>query len=135
MEAVSKGAYLVGGHVIGVTAPSLFPWRSGANPYVTELIEADNLTHRIGILMELAVATIALPGSIGTATELMVAWNMNQTAKRGGGPPLPTVAVGEQWSVVIEMLAREINADATDIKLVATTNEAIDWVMVALEIH
>ena len=34
MEAVSKGASAARGHVIGITAPSVFPGRQGANPFV-----------------------------------------------------------------------------------------------------
>ena len=41
MEAASKGAAEAGGHVIGVTSPSQFPGRLGANRYVKEIIEAD----------------------------------------------------------------------------------------------
>ena len=38
MEAVSAGAAGVGARVIGVTAPSLFPTRSGGNRFLTEEI-------------------------------------------------------------------------------------------------
>ena len=49
MEAVSKGASEASGHVIGVTAPPLFPGRHGANAYVAELIETEGLAKRIGV--------------------------------------------------------------------------------------
>ena len=68
MEAASKGAAESGGHVIGVTVPTIFPTRSGANPYVRETIEAESLTDRLSRMFDIADGTIALPGSIGTAT-------------------------------------------------------------------
>ncbi len=61
MEAVSLGASTAGGRVIGVTVPTLFPDRSGANSYVDELIEAPTLSSRIDILMQRADTTITLP--------------------------------------------------------------------------
>ena len=44
MEAVSRGAAEANGSIIGVTVPSLFPNRSGANGYVTNEVVASSLT-------------------------------------------------------------------------------------------
>lgn len=129
MEAVSKGAAEAGGEVVGVTAPSLFPGRSGANPYVTELVEADGLLTRIGTMIERAGGVIALPGSIGTATELLVAWNHNYLANRGAGNVKPTAAVGEGWKLVARALADGAGTEDGDIHLVGTADEAVNWVL------
>lgn len=132
MEAVSKGAADEGGHVIGVTAPSLFPGRTGANHYVSELIEADDLVMRIGTMVDRADGAIALPGSIGTATELVVAWNHNYISRRNGRPMLPTAAVGDGWRVVSAALMAEVGAEPGDIHLVDTAEDAVAWVLGAL---
>ncbi|NIA25497.1 MAG: DNA-binding protein, partial [Gammaproteobacteria bacterium] len=43
MEAVSQGARSVGGPVVGVTAPDVFPGRAGVNEYVTDEQPAETL--------------------------------------------------------------------------------------------
>jgi len=129
MEAVSKGASEAGGHVIGVTVPSLFPGRQGANPYVSELIEAENLADRIGRMMNWANGAVALPGSIGTAVELLVAWNINDIVRRNGGTSVPTVAVGPGWASVTAILAEETSAVPTDIHLAIDSQSALDWLL------
>ncbi len=101
MEAVSRGAAGAGGHVVAVTAPAVFPERSGANRWVGEERQARSITERIHLLIEPAAATIALPGSIGTFTELVSAWNVAYLAARNGGRPLPVVAVGPEWADLV----------------------------------
>jgi len=112
MEAVSKGAADASGHVIGVTAPQLFPGRHGSNPYVAELIEAEGLAGRIGVMMERAAGAIALPGSIGTATELLIAWNVNHIVRQ-----------------VAETLVTEVGAFPGDVHLVGTPDKGVDWIL------
>lgn len=135
MEAASKGASLGGGHVIGVTAGRLFRGRSAANPYVTEELTASTLSERIGILTELAHGAIVLPGSIGTAAELVLSWNMNQVVRVHGGRRMPTVAVGEEWREVSAVLTRAIGASPGDVHTVDTTDEAVDWLLAQPEIQ
>ena len=135
MEAVSKGAALAGGRVIGVTAAELFRDRSGANTYVTEEIPSKTLTDRIGILTELASGAIALPGSIGTAAELVVAWNMHHIARLSGGSRKPTAAVGNGWRQVSLLFADGIGAFMGDIEWVDTADQAVDWLLQQPEIH
>lgn len=133
MEAVSKGAVEAGGHTIGVTAPPVFPGRHAANPFVSEVIEAPTLADRIGTMMARASATIALPGSVGTAAELLLAWNTNHVARRNGGVSIPTVAVGPEWAAVAGVLVTQIGAYAGDIHLVASWEEAVGWILGMLE--
>lgn len=129
MEAVSKGASESGGHVIGVTAPPLFPGRPGENPYVEELIEAEGLANRIGIMMDRAAGTMALPGSIGTATEFLIAWNVNHIARRNGGRHVPTVAIGGGWRSVADALVSAIDAFPDDVHLADTSDAALEWIL------
>lgn len=110
MDAVSRGAAEAGGRVIGVTAPKLFPRRPGANAFVTEEIPADTLNRRIDCMLTMSAATIALGGSIGTFTELMVAWNDAYIAGLSGTPK-PVIAVGSEWSELIAMLGERLDTD------------------------
>jgi hypothetical protein len=132
MEAVSKGASEAGGHVVGITAPTLFPDRHGANQYVNELIEATGLADRIGRMIDRADGTLALPGSIGTAAELLVAWNINNIARRMGGASIPTTAIGGSWAAVATGLSREVNAVPSDIHLATDVGSGLDWLITQL---
>jgi uncharacterized protein (TIGR00725 family) len=129
MEAVSLGASRVGGEVIGVTAPNLFAHRTGANRHVTREIEAVTLTERIQILTDLAAGALVLPGSIGTAAELVIVWNLNHIARTNGTERLPTVAVGRVWSGLRDLLVTGSGADGEDIHLAAGCEEALIWLL------
>jgi uncharacterized protein (TIGR00730 family) len=135
MEAASKGAADAGGHVIGVTAPGLFTRRTGSNRHVSHEIEAKTLTERIGILTELSDAAIVLPGSIGTAAELVTAWNLNHIARRNGGLRLPTVAVGKKWRELWRLMTERLDAHGDDIHVVDSIDEAVTWLLVQPEIR
>jgi uncharacterized protein (TIGR00725 family) len=134
MEAACRGANLASGEAIGVTAPSLFSTRSGANPYVTREIEAETLPERIGILTSLAGGAIVLPGSIGTAAELVVAWNLNHVGRRNGGKRFPTVAVGSAWLQFCELLTGALGAFEEDVHTVETAGAGIDWLLAQPEV-
>lgn len=129
MEAASKGAAEVGGRVVGVTAAGLFRSRSGANPHVSHEIAASSITERIGIFTDLAAGAVVLPGSIGTAAELVVAWNINHVVRRHGGTRFPTVAVGEEWRDFHDLLAGPLGADGDDVHVTDTTDQALDWLL------
>jgi len=96
MEAVSRGARAAGGLVIGVTAPGLFKTRSGANDQVQLELPAPTLTGRIERMLEMSRAVLALPGGLGTLTEIMVAWNLAYIQRLQGQEPLP-VGVDAAW--------------------------------------
>ena len=134
MEAVSLGAAGAGGRVVGVTAPTLFPDRVGANPHIHELIEATSLAHRIDVMMERADATLSLPGSIGTATELLMAWNINHIKRRSGQRPLPCAAVGGQWKKVADALVLLIGAEIDSVYWAKDVNDGVNWVVDQLEV-
>jgi uncharacterized protein (TIGR00730 family) len=120
MEAVSKGAGEAGGRVIGVTVPTVFSDRSGANRFVTEEVRAATLVERIHELTDVSSGSIVLPGSIGTLTELAVAWNLAYVSRHTGQPPKPVVTVGAQWRNLVETLAAAL---ATDPDLVVCTDD------------
>lgn len=117
---------------MGVTAPSLFPGRSGANRYVTQLVEAESLLTRIGTMIDRSDGVIALPGSIGTATELLIAWNHNYLAARNRGRLIPTAAVGEGWRLVARALIDGAGVEEKDIHLVSSADDAVSWILDSL---
>ena len=106
MEACSRGAAAAGGRVIGVTAPGAFPGRSGANAWVGEEWPAATITERIHHILSISAACITLDGSIGTLTELLVAWNIAFIAGLAGAPAKPVIAVGPSWAALVPELAR-----------------------------
>ncbi len=125
MEAVSRGAAEVGGRVIGVTAPEVFPGRAGSNSHVTEERPAATITERIHDLLSLSDAVIALPGSLGTLAELIVAWNMALVAPYSDRRPVPIMAVGDTWAELVDVLTERLATDGDLVQCVATVEEAV----------
>jgi hypothetical protein len=129
MEAVSLGAARNGGHAIGVTVNSMFPGRSGANTHVGTTDDAPSLSERIGRMMSITQASIALPGSIGTAAELIIAWNTNHVLRKSGLDPIPVAAVGESWEPLRAALSDGLGAFVEDVHWAPTGQEAVAWVV------
>lgn len=132
MEAASRGAAGAGAHVIGVTVPTVFSSRSTANDHIAEEIPAPTLTRRIDIMIDLAAATIALDGSIGTLTELMVAWNVAFVSRFSAAAARPVVAVGERWRRLLPELAETLTTDASLVAVVDDVDAAVAVVRKAL---
>jgi uncharacterized protein (TIGR00730 family) len=132
MEGVSRGAVEAGGAAIGVTAPSVFPGRFGANRYVTEEMPAEGLLARIDRLLSVSGASIALPGSIGTLAELLLAWNLAFVAPFSGDTPKPVVTVGPGWRRLVADLTVELATNGSLITCVATVDEAVEEVRLRL---
>lgn len=128
MEAVSAGAASAGGRVIGVTAPSVFPARSGPNHHVTEEIVELTISGRIARLVESSDAVIALPGSIGTLAELVVSWNVAFVGPFRGEPPLPVVAVGDTWATIIDVIHSTLPTGAGFVRIAPTALHALTMV-------
>ena len=89
---------------------------------------AASLLERIHEMVEVSIASIALPGSLGTATELIVAWNLAFVARFAGAEPKPVIAVGEQWRRLVPLLTSELETDGTLVTLVDTVDEAVQAV-------
>lgn len=126
MEATSQGAAAVGGTVIGVTAPDVFPDRSGVNGAVTSEIAVATLPTRIAHMVDTADATIALPGSLGTTAEFIVAWNSCFVAPMSGRTPKLNIAVGLRWRRLVDHLSEELGADASLVTCVDSMAEAAE---------
>lgn len=93
MAAASRGAAEAGGHVVGVTV-ELFDGRGPANPWVKERIHAADLFERLRRLVSDADGFVAVAGSIGTITEVCLAWTL---VSAGARRPAPLVLLGPAW--------------------------------------
>lgn len=125
MEAVSRGARQAGTRVLGVTAPEVFPDRPGANDFVSEEWRAAHLMERIHEMTRVSAAAIALPGSLGTLTELVAAWNLGYVARFSGAMPKPLVTVGDRWGRIVTDLAELLEMDAGLVTCVADVPAAV----------
>lgn len=95
MEAVSRGAYEAGGFVIGVTCDEIENWRPvGPNPWIMKENRVPTIRQRLYILIEENDAAIALPGGVGTMTEILFMWNHLLIASIGSRP---LILMGEGW--------------------------------------
>jgi uncharacterized protein (TIGR00730 family) len=100
MEACSQGAHEAGGHVVGVTV-DLFEARGGANAYVKERVHTASLYQRLEVLIETASGFVVLPGSLGTLTELFLAWTLLSVEGRAAAP---LVLLGDHWPAFLAAL-------------------------------
>lgn len=95
MEAVSRGAFEAGGHVIGATCIDIETWRgTKANRWVVEEIRRQTLMERLQVLIEGCDAAIALPGGAGTLTEISLMWNLMIVQSL---PAKPLTLIGSGW--------------------------------------
>ena len=130
MEAVSAGAASIGTNtpIVGVTVPDVFRNRSGANPFVTREIQTPSLLQRMETMLVDASAAVALPGSLGTFTEVMVAWNLAYVARFRDERPRPLVTVGPAWR---DLCAKVCDVTATDGSMIVSVS-SVDEVPDAL---
>ena len=107
MEAVSKGAYEAGGHVIGVTCADIETWRPvKPNAWVQEQRHFATLLERLNELVLACDAAIALPGGPGTLTEIALTWNLMIV---NSIPPKPLILTGAGWKSVFDCFFDEFH--------------------------
>jgi len=88
MAAASRGAYEVGGSVVGITMSLL---TSPVNDYLTENRPTMDFYGRLQGLIRDSDGYIAVRGGIGTLVEITLVWNKLTTNVL---PPRPLVLVG-----------------------------------------
>ena len=98
MEACSKGAHEAGGHVIGVTV-ELFEARGPVNAWVRERVHTPDLFERLRHIISRADAFVAVTGSVGTITEVLLTWTLLSVSAR---PQAPLVLMGRAWKTWLE---------------------------------
>jgi uncharacterized protein (TIGR00730 family) len=129
MEAVSRGAAEAGGHVIGITCARIEAFRPGLRPnaWVKEEVKYATLRDRLYHLVERCDAAIALPGGVGTLSEVALTWSLIQT---GEISRKPLVVVGRAWAETVATFIREADGfiypdDARLIQTVGSAAEAL----------
>ena len=99
MEAVSRGAFEAGGKVVGVTFAEIESWRPvKPNTYLTDEVKCDTLLERLMHLITACDMAAAMPGGIGTLTEIAMAWNLLVIDIRQT-PPILLVGPGWQQTM------------------------------------
>lgn len=106
MEAVSRGAAEAGGKVIGITCDEIEKWRPvKPNSWLTDEVRFPTLQQRLDYLVCQCDLAIALPGGIGTLTEIAYTWNLMVI---GVLTISPLWVVGSQWRSVIEAFYHQL---------------------------
>ena len=102
MEAVSKGAKMAGGRVIGVTTDQIgLQFNVQPNSYLDEIVNYADLRDRLLHMVEHADGYLALPGGIGTLHEIAETWELMRI---GGVPRRPFVCYGPIWAEIIAIM-------------------------------
>lgn len=133
MEAVSRGAKEIGGHVIGVTVDLIAKnFERVPNAYVDQEVKTAALLERIDKMVELGGGYVVLPGGAGTLAELGIVWNL---ALLGALHGKPLVVVGNGWARVLQTMIDELHTIETDLrflKLVPDVPSAVEVLASAL---
>lgn len=123
MEAVSRGASETGGHVVGVTCEEIERWRPvRPNQWVAEERRFPTLRQRMLALIDQCDAALALPGGVGTLTEIMMTWNQLLTSAI---QPKPLILIGKGWETVLQTFLNHMGGYVPDSQrgwITTTTN-------------
>jgi predicted Rossmann-fold nucleotide-binding protein len=134
MEAVSRGAKEVGGHVIGVTVEVIARnFERVPNAYLDQEVRTVQLLERIDKLVELGAGYVVLPGGAGTLAELGIVWNL---ALLGAMHGKPLVVVGQGWERVLRTMIDELHTIESDLqflRLVPDVEAAVEVLAASVE--
>ncbi len=83
-------------------------------------------------MMDRAAATISLDGSIGTLTELMIAWNTAFVARFSDAAPQPVIAVGSKWHRIVADLTDTLATDGDLVTVADDVDQAVALIVAAL---
>jgi len=106
MEAASRGAAEAGGHVVGVTCEDIermYPIH--ANSWVKEEWHLPTMHEREWSLMQNCDLSIAMPGGMGTLSEITTVWNhlsMHNILMKA------MIVYGEAWKRVFDGLLQNL---------------------------
>lgn len=129
MEAVSCGAHEAGGRVIGLTMQH---WTNvEPNRWNVDLRWSKNYGTRLNHFLN-CDGLIALPGGIGTLSEMALAWAASQTE----GYALPLVLLGECWPPLIQVMLENLVINERDLdflRFAATPEEAVRELQTGLQ--
>jgi len=129
MAAASRGAHEAGGRAIGLPMQH---WTGIApNPWNADLRWSSNYGTRLNYILH-CDAVIALPGGVGTLSEMAIAWSASQTERRA----LPLVLLGDCWLQVIKAVRENLVVSDVDLNLLrfaASPEEAVRELQVGLQ--
>lgn len=130
MAAVSDGAAGEGGHVIGVGSKQIERFRPGGlNQWVVEAIHYETLRERLMHLVVFNDGMIALPGGVGTLSEMALAWSFLQV---GEVQARPLVLLGDIWKHTMEAFIHHefVSEDhAALLRYADTPEEAVAYIV------
>ena len=110
MAAVSRGAYEAGGRVIGLTMQH---WTNvEPNQWNVDLRWSKNYGTRLNHFLN-CDGVIALPGGVGTLSEMAIVWAASQTE----GHVLPLVLLGDCWPPIIQSMRENLVISERDLNL------------------
>lgn len=136
MEAASKGAAEAGGRVIGFTCEALARWHGlKPNRWVQEVVPSQTLRERVVRLIEAGEALLALPGGVGTLSEVALSWSLMQTREVY---PKPLVLIGSAWKTTFSAFLRSSadfiqEPDAALLSFAEDTDRAVGLVRARLD--
>ncbi len=110
MEAVSRGAHAAGGHVIGL--PMQHWTHLAPNTWNTTLRWSTDYGTRLNYIQR-SDAIVALPGGIGTLSELTLGWAACQTE----GYSTPLVLLGACWPPLLAAIRTHLVISEEDLQL------------------
>ncbi|MEK7497774.1 MAG: LOG family protein [Patescibacteria group bacterium] len=129
MRAVSEGAKLSGGTVVGVTFYpkdiSNFEGRDPENPIDIE-VKTKNYLERTLKLLELGDTYVFFKGGTGTISEFGMAWGL---ARLYYGHHKPLILYGEFWKDIVKSFVNNMRIRPEDLKvyrIVTTPKEAFE---------
>ncbi|HWZ17774.1 MAG TPA: LOG family protein [Ktedonobacteraceae bacterium] len=127
--ATSRGAHEAGGRVIGLTMQH---WTNvEPNQWNVDLRWSKNYGTRLNHLLN-CDGVIALPGGVGTLSEMAIVWAASQTE----GQALPLVLLGDCWPPVIQSMLENLVISERDINLLrfaASPEEAVREIQSGLQ--
>jgi uncharacterized protein (TIGR00730 family) len=120
MSAVSQGVSEGGGRVVGL--PMRHWDKLEPNRWNAELRWSDGYGARLDHLLRCS-AVVALPGGVGTLSEVSVIWAAAQTE----ATPLSIVLLGHGWPPLIKAIGENLVVGAKDLELlrIATSPEEV----------
>jgi uncharacterized protein (TIGR00730 family) len=121
MAAVSRGAHEVGGPVIGL--PMQHWTNVKPNQWNAELRWSSNYGTRLNHFLR-CEGLIALPGGVGTLSEMAIVWAASQTE----GHSLPLVLLGECWLPVIRSVSENLVVSDLDLNLLRFAESPLEAV-------
>lgn len=141
MEAVSRGAAEAqcGVEIEGVICSRLFPLRpKRGNAYLTRITDPPSLVSRLQHLVEEGDTRffVVLPGSLGTAMELMLVWNLlyieqlspNSQHGENSSRRHQLFAFRETWDTFVRHMQQDLSlsdAVASQVQLIDSVEECV----------